>query len=882
MNPGRWKTLEDLFHQSCDRPVEERTVWAREACGNDTELWDELRRMLAADTLTRDPADEAVRRTASAWIGPDEKNVTHAGPWRLQRPLGAGGMGTVYLASRDDGHFEQLAAVKFLRADFAIPGAASRFRAERQMLAGLEHPNIARLIDGGETTDGQLYLAMEYVDGAPLCDYAKPLATADRCRIFLKVCDAVAYAHRNLIVHRDIKPANILVTADGVPKLLDFGIAKFITHDVPGQTLNTGLFTPEYASPEQVGGAQVTTSADVYSLGVVLFELLTGRRARSFKNAPLVQMVDAIRSDPPPKAGIDSDIDNILQKAMAVDPSRRYGSAEQFAADIDRYLAGKPVLARGDSFGYIARKFVWRHKFALAAGVAFVSAIAASAVYSSEQARRAEQQRQLAASEAQRASIAAADAARHREDAVRQAAEARRERDLSQQRLDQLRKLTEQFLFEFHDSIQTLPGATKARQLVVSTAREHLQRMEREAKDDPRIIADLARAYQKVADVEGNPAMEHLGDIPGAIASYQKAIALWRRLSYRSADWRRQLMTMQAGLAVATSDTGGAATAESLATEALSNFHERSDRDLRFRRAAANTHLDRAQIRSGLGKFELALADTEAAVRLLDGDPEIYDRQRALNRQSSTLTRLRRFEEAYATALKALELATQLTQAHPLDIRHKVRLMQAEISSGFPHTIRTNPKRNLNLALQHYQRALPLAESIAAADINNVRATRDVAGLLSRIGDVYLGLTDFTNAISAYQRANTIAERLLKSDPDSIDFLEASALSLDRLAATQNSLKRYADALPNAKRSLELYQRIGSISPKKLQAETVPSVHTRLGDCYEGLGDRAAALEEYAKSLEAAAVAEGVHGRPLTELRAFANRRLAALRLSAK
>jgi tetratricopeptide (TPR) repeat protein len=882
MSPGRWKTLEDLFHQTCDRPAEERTTWAREACGNDTELWDELRRMLAADALTKDPADEAVRRTASAWIGPDGAPATHAGPWLLQRPLGAGGMGAVYLASRDDGHFEQLAAVKFLRADFAIPGAAARFRAERQMLAGLEHPNIARLIDGGETSGGQLYLAMEFVDGAPLCEYATSLATAERCRIFLKVCDAVAYAHRNLIVHRDIKPANILVTAGGVPKLLDFGIAKFITHEVPGQTFNTGFFTPEYASPEQVAGVPVTTAADVYSLGVVLFELLTGRRARNFKNAALVQMVDAIRSDPAPKAGLDSDIDNILQKAMAADPVRRYGSAEQFAADIERYLDGKPVLARGDSFGYIARKFVWRHKLALAAGVAFVAAIAASAIYSFEQARRAEQQRQIAAAEAQRASIAATDAARHREDAVQQAAEARRERDLSQQRLDQLRKLTEQFLFEFHDSIQTLPGATKARQLVVSTAREHLQRMEKESKDDPRIVADLARAYQKVADVEGNPAMEHLGDIPGAIASYQKAISLWRRLPDHNAEWRRQLMSMQAGLAVAASDTGKAAMAESLVTEALANFRSNTDRDLGFRRAAANTHLDRAQIRSGLGKFELALADTESAVRLLDGDPEIYGRQRALTRQSSTLTRLRRFDEAYATALQALELAAQLTQANPLDVRHKVRLMQAEISAGFPHTIRTNPKRNLYLALQHYERALPLAESIAAGDINNVRATRDVSGLLTRIGDVYLGLADFSKAISAYQRANTIAERLLKNDPDSIDFLEASALALDRLAATQNSLKRYADALPNAKRSLALYQRIGAISPKKLQAETVPSVHTRLGDCYDGLGDRPAAIEEYERSLEAAAVAEKVHGRPLTELRAFATRRLAALRVEAK
>jgi len=882
MNPGRWKTLEDLFHQSCDRPAEERETWARAACGNDAELWAELRSMLAADALTKDPADEAVRITASAWIAPRQEEISRAGPWRILRPLGAGGMGAVYLASRDDGHFEQLAAIKVLRADFVIPGASARFRAERQMLAGLEHPNIARLIDGGETGDGQLYLAMEYVDGAPLRDFARNLPAAERCRIFLKVCDAVACAHRNLIVHRDIKPANILITAGGVPKLLDFGIAKFITHDVPGQTLNTGFFTPEYASPEQVAGVPVTTAADVYSLGAVLFELLTDRRARSFPNAALAQMVEAIRNDPPPKAGIDSDIDNILQKAMAVDPARRYGSAEQLAADIERYLDGRPVLARGDSFAYITRKFVWRHKVAIAAGVAFVSAIAASAVYSSEQARRAEQQRQLAASEAQRATIAAAEAAHHRESALQQAAEARRERDLSQQRLDQLRKLTEQFLFEFHDSIQTLPGATKARQLVVTTAREHLQRMEREAKDDPRIVADLARAYQKVADVEGNPAMEHLGDIPGAIVSYRKAIALWRRLPDHDAEWRRQLMHMQSSLAIAMTDTGKAASAEDIATEALSNFREKTDRDQKLRRTAANTHLDRALIRSGLGKFELALSDTEAAVRLLEGDSQVFDRQRALYRHSSVLTRLRRFEEAYATALQAIELANQLVESDRLDVRHKVRLMQAEISAGTPHTLRTNPKRDLRLALDHYQRALPIAEAVAAADVNNVRATRDVGGLLTRIGDVYYGLADHSQAIAAFRRASVIAETLLKSDPENIDYLEAAALSLDRMAASMNSLKRYADALPNAKRSIELYRRIGTLSPRKLQVESLPSVHIRLGDCYEGLGDRAAARDEYAKSLEAAASAEKVHGRPLTELRAFVNRRLAALRVDAK
>ncbi|HKE49324.1 MAG TPA: serine/threonine-protein kinase, partial [Rhodanobacteraceae bacterium] len=353
----------------------------------------------AHDFMEHPPA--SVADTAAAFAG---SAVPEAfGVYRVVRSLGQGGMGEVWLAERGDGEFDQRVAVK--RLTYPTPGLLQRFRQERQILARLEHPNIARLIDGGVGADGTPYLVMEYVEGVPITTFARERAldVPALLRLMLRVCEAVQYAHQNLVVHRDLKPSNIFVTGDGNPKLLDFGIAKVLSTtdvDAPTQTV-ARLLTPDYAAPEQFSGAPVTTATDVYALGVVLYELLAGRRP--FRRdgahpdahdppAPSLALERTTGANAARRRELRGDVDRIALTAIAHSPARRYASAEALAADIRRYLDGRPIAARGDSAWYRLGKFARRNRYALAAAVlVFAVSISATAI-SLAQARRAQEQ----------------------------------------------------------------------------------------------------------------------------------------------------------------------------------------------------------------------------------------------------------------------------------------------------------------------------------------------------------------------------------------------------------------------------------------------------------------------------------------------------------
>ena len=323
------------------------------------------------------------------------------GPFQLVANIGAGGMGTIYLAERADGGFAQRVAVKIIATPVSHAGAARRFRAERQILASLRHPHIVSLMDGGVTPDGHAYLVMEYVDGVPIATYCAEhaLSLTDRLQLFRNVCAAVHYAHRHSVVHRDLKPANILVTSDGAPKVLDFGVAKMLDESLPGggtaTSIGTVPLTPNYASPEQLRGVTLTTSSDVYALGVLLYELTAGVRPYETDGKSLDEMlrivIDAEHRRPSSRTdslekplpydrrrALKGDIDAIVLRAMAKQPEDRYGSAEELSEDVGRFIAGAPVIAREPSFGYVMRKLAGRHKAAfVSAGVSLVLIVGA-------------------------------------------------------------------------------------------------------------------------------------------------------------------------------------------------------------------------------------------------------------------------------------------------------------------------------------------------------------------------------------------------------------------------------------------------------------------------------------------------------------------------
>jgi serine/threonine-protein kinase len=397
----------DLFAQAIDLPEPERGAWLAAACANDTKTQAEVERLLRADALADAFLESPPTLVADAAAAATAAPVAF-GVHRIVRSLGVGGMGEVWLAERSDGEFEQRVAIKQLA--YPTPGLLQRFRQERQILARLEHPNIARLIDGGLDASGVPYLVMEYIDGVPITNYARAhaLDVAGCLELIVRVCDAVQYAHRNLVVHRDLKPSNIFVLADGTPKLLDFGIAKVLTATETAATRTAArLLTPDYAAPEQFVGAPITTATDVYALGIVLYELLTGTRPRLAVRADPAAVAAALAADAlPPSAAIDrespharskrrllrGDLDRVVMTAIARDPSRRYASAEAFAADLQRYLDGRPIAARGDAALYRVGKFIRRNRLAVAAGVLVVATGIAATAISVRQAERANAQ----------------------------------------------------------------------------------------------------------------------------------------------------------------------------------------------------------------------------------------------------------------------------------------------------------------------------------------------------------------------------------------------------------------------------------------------------------------------------------------------------------
>jgi len=400
---SRWQKIQDLFDRALEEPEAVRQAWLLEACADDTDLLKEVRSLLKAEKTVgsiRDQVFDAVRAAIGSFEQEEFPRIV--GSYRLLRQIGRGGMGTVYLAERADGHFEKQVAVKMVRAGMDTEFILARFRRERQVLARFEHPNIGRLLDAGTASHGVPYFAMEYIDGDWItrhCD-AKHLGVKERLRLFLSVCSAVHYAHLHFVVHRDLKPGNILVDSGGNPKLLDFGVCKLLYREGepdPGQTGSVGmrLLTPEYASPEQVRGGQVTIASDVYSLGAVLYELLTGAPPHVFPTLTpqaVEQVVCEEEVVAPSQASrrnngklasqLRGDIDNILLRAMHKEPTRRYETVEQFAADIQKHLSDDPVSARPDSFLYRSHKFLRRNRaktwVAVAVFVAFSAGLFAT------------------------------------------------------------------------------------------------------------------------------------------------------------------------------------------------------------------------------------------------------------------------------------------------------------------------------------------------------------------------------------------------------------------------------------------------------------------------------------------------------------------------
>ncbi len=820
MTPERWILVSRVFHELLGVEAPARAAYLDAVCPQDAELRAEVCSLLQAHEraesrgFLESPAvmpfsvpDPEVSRTGQ-----------YVGDYRLEREIGHGGMGEVYLAIRADGLYTKEVAVKLVRSGPAAALLLERFRNERQILANLDHPNIARLLDGGTTDDGVPFLAMELVTGVPIDEFCArhELDIEARLQLFLQVCAAVQYAHRHLVVHRDIKPGNILVTADGTPKLLDFGIAKIVaaapiaaTAQPQAATLLQAM-TPEYASPEQILGRPISTASDVYSLGVVLYRLLSGhspfeegsrsphelaqaicndeplrpsqaltRRQRDDRSTPQSVDLPGTRNAAALKLrrGLQGDLDAIILKALRKEPEERYSLVEQLSDDIQRHLSGLPVTAAKGSWRYRAGKFITRHRGAVAAGTVLVFVVLAAIVAVLREARVAQQEALIA----------------------------ERQRALAQKRFDDVRQFSNSLIFDIHDAIERLPGATPARQLLLDRAVQYLDAVAADAAGSPDLQRELAWAFQRLAVVQGNPAESNLGDEQASLRSDGRALALFT--------------------AVVQANPG--------------NVIDQLNVAMMHRILAFSTLIEP----SGRQHLQAAMAISGPLMAADASNPKIRS-ERSIEYQDLGL-----LQDSMGDLSSALDSFKEF---------RRLRLGILRSNPDYPHI-----QRSCGMSTSMFARALYRAGDFRAAvptlqegirffelaSKDDMGATRELAVARQMLGDILLSDHDLPGAAAAYAQASAVLEAMAAADPQNtllrLD-LAASDFRRGRVFVIEH---RYAQAIPLLAHSAAVFEAIIPLGRVRDEVPNGPgSVYIWLGDAFAGRGEMQHALESYRKS----------------------------------
>jgi len=882
MPDQQWDEIESIFLEAADLSPELQKAYLDKVCDHNPEVRRCVERMLHADTEGGRSIALAVQSAAAEVLRVDDGTLpTHLGPYRILELIGHGGMGTVYLAERADDQFRKFVAIKVVKAGMDSNEVLDRFRHERQILAGLEHPYIARLIDGGTTADQRPFFVMERVEGQPIDSYCREqkLDVPSILRLFLRVCEGVSCAHRALVVHRDLKPGNILVDRAGVPKLLDFGVAKLLRSDGAGAatmtSLGAGPLTPEYASPEQVRGLPITTGTDVYALGAILFELLTGKRAQRIATLTPREIDRVVCETEPPLASVvcretgrgarlASDLDNIIAKAMRKESARRYSSVEQFADDISRYLAGRPVIARANSLSYRTGKFLRRNRIAIFAAAVVVVSLVSGIAVALQQARRAEAARHIADVQRQ-----AAESARQVADQERARAEssveiANQERDRSKRRLAQMVDLANRSLYDVHSAIESLPGAIEARRKIVATTLEFLRRLATDGGADDELRLVLSEAYVKVGDVQGYPFRPNLGDMQGALASYKNALALLQGLLAKDRDnLEYRLVRLQAEdgrLAVlAWSDK------QRPVIEALRNLLPEAQRIARSCPRDQRCLMAEVRIESALME-DLAGFDTQAsldhairvvellehAIRILPRSDELqYELAGAYSQKAKALnTRIRQHEavEAYRRSIDIHEALLRSTPNNVL-LRRSLMITYGNMGGNLGSPLYPN-LGDTSGAAAAYGKTLAIARELAAADPNNKRAQFDLANALRLYGTLDFPKEEYPQALAKLLEAESILKRLLAGDPGSLSTLTSlmstqtfAGRRLQDLGDNDKAVAYYRESLRAVDQLLARNSSLNLLSQAMTAAKPLAELLCRQDRCEEALSVARAAIE---------------------------------------
>ena len=846
MTPERWQRVKAVVADALERDVGERGAFVAAQCADDTALRREVESMLGAGG---DRIDRCAERLTSVRSAEEDRMLgTRLGAYEILREAGRGGMGAVYLARRADKEFDKEVAIKLLKRGTDTDEVLRRFRAERQILARLDHPNIARLLDGGTTPEGLPYFAMEYVEGVPITDYCrdKNLSIRERVELFLKVCAAVQFAHRNLVVHRDLKPGNVLITADGEPKLLDFGIAKLLAPDseLAQMTIeDQQRLTPAYASPEQVRGEPITTVSDVYSLGALLYELLASRSPHSFgeQRPTPTELLRVIVEQEAPRASsvaataeaswlLRGDLDNILLTTLRKEPERRYSGVAAFADDLRRYLERRPVRARPATVRYRASRFISRNKLGTAAAVLLIASIIGGIATTLWQARKA------------------------------QIASARAER-----RFQEVRKLARAVVFDYHDLVAPLRGATPVRERLVRDALEYLDSLALEAADDAELLRELATAYEKIGKVQGNSYYANLGDTGGALKSYRKSLEIRNRLLERAPgnhDLVAEAAKSHEGLGdvlYSGDDLHGARQNYERATELGSRALAARPGDVT---SALEVALSYSRLSDVLGNEQYAnLGDTAgalAAARKAQGlieplhaaDPQNGD---IISRLANALSRVGMLSCGsgdVATGLplqhRAVEIMERAAAADPNNQNWVIELLTAK------HWLRLALEDNNQIAeaAELGREIVKALETIIAADPKNANFRRNLAVSYDALGKSLLSLGDGAGAIASHQTAIRTSEAMTAGSSPSPEVQAVTAVSLWRLGRAQAASGDHASALERYRQALAIREPVVAVDPRNARAGSdVAGMWADVGNSLAATGDFAGAVAAFAKSV---------------------------------
>lgn len=754
MEAERRQKIEDLYHAALEQETTHRKAFLRQASAGDESLEREVASLLSqaesADDFLEAPALEVAARSLAISARAETRSHPFAiGRYRIIRLLGEGGMGVVYEAEQDTPR--RNVALKVIKFGLITPDRLRRFKQESQALARLQHPGIAQIYESNTADTGfglQPYFAMEFIRGLPLQQYAEAhqLDTRQKLALMSKICDAVHHAHQRGLIHRDLKPANILVDETGQPKILDFGVARATdaeAQDDDGQiTMRTGLGelvgTLAYMSPEQVLGdpLELDTRSDVYALGVILYEFLCGRLPYDVRRRQLPEAVRKIRDEGPAQLGsIDrkyrGDIETLVGKALEKDKSRRYASAADLGMDIQRYLKNQPIMARPPSAGYQLQKFARRHRLGVVLGVLVLVGIA----------------------------IATGSV-------IWEAQIARQERDVAQQRFNDVRGLARQVIFDLQTKLAALPGTTQVRKDLVAVATNYLDNLAKSGYADQGLQAELAAAYIRVGDIQGNPEKQNLGDLPAALESYAKAERLARALVARQPSGQAKRLLGDALTAQAYGAKYAKQTAKGVtkAMEALQVARERArsdpasvDAQLQLG-AALHCAAGFSELTAGpVSNYRLEEASVYESMLAHDPDNPTRLRNAALAHKyiAGTLLTTGDTDGAFVHLKRAEELDAACVRAAPNNPEHKLDLA-IDLGQWAEYY---EWKNDIAKGLEYSRADVAIRRELASADPRDTRAQDRLAYSLSRLGDLHLKASAH-QALASYEEARSIAERL--------------------------------------------------------------------------------------------------------------------------